>query len=98
MTASVMPILGALRAAFKPKASLMIENLALRQQLAVLRRKTLRPRMTPTDRAFWVVLSEGTAAARPRFGHRRDPRCLGLLRAPIGASVYTSAGSCVVVT
>jgi transposase InsO family protein len=50
-------MLGALRAAFQPKASLVAENLALRQQLAVLRRKTTRPQLTPVDRAFWVTLS-----------------------------------------
>jgi putative transposase len=49
-------IVGALLAAVKPRASLVLENLALRQQLAVLRRTTSRPRLRPIDRAFWVVL------------------------------------------
>ena len=49
--------LGAFLAAFRPKASLVVENLALRHQLAVLRRATPRPRLRPVDRAFWVVLS-----------------------------------------
>lgn len=48
---------GALFAAVKPRANLVAENLALRQQLAVLRRSTPRPRLRPIDRAFWVVLS-----------------------------------------
>jgi putative transposase len=50
-------IIGALRSAFRPRASLIAENLALRQQLAVLRRKTARPQLAAIDRAFWVVLS-----------------------------------------
>jgi len=50
-------ILGALIAAFRPRASLVVENLALRQQLAVLLRATPRPRLRPVDRAFWAVLS-----------------------------------------
>src|SRR5262245_9975180 len=50
-------IVGALRAAFRPRVSLVAENLALRQQLAVLRRKTKRPQLVPVDRPFWVVLS-----------------------------------------
>jgi putative transposase len=50
-------IIGAFRSAFRPRASLVAENLALRQQLAVLRRKTKRPQLAPLDRAFWVVLS-----------------------------------------
>jgi putative transposase len=44
-------------AALRPRASLVAENLALRQQLAVLRRQTSRPPLRPVDRAFWVVLS-----------------------------------------
>ena len=50
-------VLGAFLAAFLPKASLVLENLALRHQLAVLRRATPRPRLRPVDRAFWVALS-----------------------------------------
>lgn len=48
---------GALLSAFKPRASLVMENLALRQQLAILRRATPRPKLCPVDRAFWAVLS-----------------------------------------
>jgi transposase InsO family protein len=33
-----------------------LENLALRQQLAVLRRSVKRPRLRPRDRIFWVFL------------------------------------------
>src|SRR5216684_25366 len=33
------------------------ENLALRQQLAVLRRSVRRPRLRPSDRVFWAWLS-----------------------------------------
>jgi putative transposase len=42
----------------KPRLSLVAENLALRQQLAVLRRATPRPRLRPIDRAFWAFLSQ----------------------------------------
>jgi hypothetical protein len=34
--------------------SLLLENLALRQQLAVLKRKHPRPRMGTVDKIFWV--------------------------------------------
>jgi putative transposase len=51
-------LMGALLAAIKPRASLVVENLALRQQLAVLHRATPRPRLRPIDRAFWAVLSQ----------------------------------------
>jgi hypothetical protein len=49
---------GALLAATKPRLSLVAENLALRQQLAILRRATARPRLHPIDRAFWAILSQ----------------------------------------
>jgi hypothetical protein len=34
----------------------LLENLALRQQLAVLKRKHPRPRLGPLDKLFWVVV------------------------------------------
>jgi putative transposase len=42
---------------FTSKACLIVENLALRQQLAILLREKKRPRFTPRDRLFWVLLS-----------------------------------------
>ena len=39
------------------RAALAAENLAIRQQLAVLRRKVKRPKLTRSDRLFWVWLS-----------------------------------------
>jgi hypothetical protein len=41
----LLAIVGALRSAFCPRASLVAENLALRQQLAVLQRQRKRPRI-----------------------------------------------------
>ena len=46
-----------LRALLKPRLSLVTENLALRQQLVILRRNTSRPGLRNRDRLFWVVLS-----------------------------------------
>ena len=45
------------RGVFRSRASLQIENLALRHQLAVLRRTHRRPRIRPSDRIFWSCLS-----------------------------------------
>jgi len=39
-----------------PKATLAIENAALRQQLAVYIKNQKRPRLKPCDRAFWLIL------------------------------------------
>ena len=39
-----------------PRATLILENAALRHQLAVYQRTETRPRLRPGDRVFWVVL------------------------------------------
>jgi putative transposase len=52
-----MSLLEALHFAFRTRAELALENLALRQQLATLRRSSPRPHLQLTDRAFWIALS-----------------------------------------
>ncbi len=49
-------IFGFVRAILRRRATLALENLALRQQLAVLRRSVKRPRLRPRDRVFWILL------------------------------------------
>ena len=49
-------ILRAFRSVCRPRADLVIENMALRQQLAVMTTKKARPKLTNADRAFWVFL------------------------------------------
>jgi len=44
--------------AFSRHRDLALENLALRQQLAIFKRRHPRPRLQPTDRLFWVWLSK----------------------------------------
>jgi len=46
-----------IRAFFRDRAELAVENLALRQQLAILNEKNKRPKLRPRDRVFWVWLS-----------------------------------------
>jgi putative transposase len=53
----LLAVLGALTAMFKTSAQLRLENLALRQQLTVLRRSApKRLKLTAADRIFWVWL------------------------------------------
>ncbi len=47
----------AVRSALRSKHDLMLENLALRQQFAVLTRQRARTRTKPADRLFWSWLS-----------------------------------------
>jgi len=42
---------------FKTRQQLILENLTLRQQLAVLNRSAKRPPLILSDRMFWVMLS-----------------------------------------
>jgi len=46
--------LGLLTRCFQSHRSLLLENLALRQQLAVLKRKHPRPRIGAIDKIFWA--------------------------------------------
>jgi hypothetical protein len=57
MAGLFLSVLGALRAALRSRADLALENLALRQQLANLRRTSGRPHLGMSDRAFWLVLA-----------------------------------------
>ena len=58
MLALLLTLLGTLRSALRTRAELALENLALRQQLACLRRSSPQPRLRLADRAFWVGLSQ----------------------------------------
>src|SRR5256885_2025868 len=60
----VLALLGALRAGLGARTDLVLENLALRQQLALLRRRSKRPRFGPLDRLFWIWLSQRWARWR----------------------------------
>jgi hypothetical protein len=53
----------ALRAICRSRADLVIENLALHQQVAALIKQRPRPALDDADRAFWVALR----AAWPRW-------------------------------
>ena len=49
---------GFIRSLVISRESLVLENLALRQQLATYLRPCRRPRLRRFDRAFWVLLSK----------------------------------------
>jgi len=48
--------LGTLVRLLRVRRSLLLENLALRQQLAVLKRRNSRPRLDLLDKLFWVAI------------------------------------------
>jgi putative transposase len=59
--------LGLLTRCLQSHRSLLLENLALRQQLAVLRRKHPRPRMGAVDKIFWVFARRFWSAWKQSF-------------------------------
>ena len=78
-------LIGTLRATVRTHRELALENLALRQQLAVWKVRRPRPRLTAMDRTFWVILSRlwkgwrsSLRVARPETvvgWHRQGFRC-----------------------
>src|SRR5258708_32280200 len=46
---------GLLARCFRSRRRLLLEYLALRQQLAVLKRRQARPKLSPFDKLFWVL-------------------------------------------
>jgi len=47
-----------LQTLFKSKSDLLLENLALRQQLSIYQIKKISPKLTNVDRLFWVALKQ----------------------------------------
>jgi putative transposase len=47
--------LGLVARCFRSRRRLLLENLALRQQLAVLKRRQARPKLSPFEKLFWVL-------------------------------------------
>ncbi|HEX5140104.1 MAG TPA: integrase core domain-containing protein [Dehalococcoidia bacterium] len=54
---TIVCLLAFLRALFRTRRQLVLENAALRQQLLVLRRRVLRRHLKPSERAFWVAMA-----------------------------------------
>jgi hypothetical protein len=70
-------------AGFRARASLVAENICLRQQLLVLRRQQPRPRIREVDRRFWVLACRWFAGWRSsllivRTGHGLEAEPPGL--------------------
>ncbi len=57
MILTILRSLSLIPTAFKLRSEIALENLALRQQLAILNRHHRRPRLRRSDRVFWLLLS-----------------------------------------
>ena len=56
MLTSALALIAAARVFFQSRTDIAVEVLALRQQVAVLKRKRPKPPLCPLDRLFWTVL------------------------------------------
>src|SRR5688572_33214220 len=52
----ILALLTSVRVFFRSRSETALEILALRQQIVVLKRKRLRPRLDQFDRLFWIIL------------------------------------------
>ena len=57
MRTLISALLAFMRGLVSPKATLALENAALRQQLAAWMRTQKRPRLQPGDRVLWAILA-----------------------------------------
>ncbi len=57
MMLTILRLLSVIMTALTLRSELALENLALRQQLAVLNRRHRRPKLRKLDRAFWLLLA-----------------------------------------
>jgi putative transposase len=94
---------GALIRLFHSRQILLLENLALRQQLVVFKRQRRRPRLAGIDKVFWVlfcrfwsswkqtliVVSPDTVVRWHRAGFRLYWRLLSRVRKPVGRKPVT---------
>jgi hypothetical protein len=59
MLTALMVLLRSIGLILRRPRAVVLENLALRQQLAVLTRTGKRPQLRSTDRLFWILLAKG---------------------------------------
>jgi len=77
VTSLVLSLLHSLRFLVRSRASLHLEVIALRHQLAVLNRSRPRPRRTSADRMFWAWLSHAWRGWRSAIQIVRKPWSCG---------------------
>src|SRR5467141_2298107 len=91
-------LIGAILRLFRARRTLLLENLALRQQLAALKRRHPRPRLGIFDKLFWVltrrlwsrwknalvVVTPETVIRWHRAGFRLYWKLISKVRRPIG--------------
>lgn len=70
-------LLGVLQRLLRSRDDLLMENLVLRQQLAVYARRRKRPRLRNADRAFWFAVAHARAPWRSHLQLVRPETVIG---------------------
>ncbi|MBN1773913.1 MAG: hypothetical protein JXB32_21815, partial [Deltaproteobacteria bacterium] len=73
MLATLLALLHGVIDILRSRRDLTVENLALRQQLAIYERTVPRPKLNASDRLFWVTLRRGTSLSPLSPTTRRRP-------------------------
>src|SRR5712691_867703 len=87
---------GALARVFCTRQRLALENLALRQQLAALKRKNPRPRVGLLDKFFWVIARRFWAewkSALNRHARHRSPMASSRIPHVLGFHLQSTQAS-----
>ena len=89
----VYALLATARSSLRSRRELALENLALRQQLAVLKRSSKRPKLAKMDRAFWVALSRLSTAWQDILILVKPETVIGMVSQRLQALVVPTATS-----
>jgi len=66
MILTILRLFSLIPSALRLRSDLALENLALRQQLAVQKRQLRRPKLRWSDRFFWLLLSDPGTVGKMR--------------------------------
>ena len=80
-------LLATARSSLRSRRELALQNLALRQQLAILKRKTKRPKLNNADRSVWVALC-GPASGLSGKNGGKPRRILSRVRTTIHSTIH----------
>ena len=94
MLTLVIPFLASL---FKSQRQLVLENLALRQQITMLRQSVKRPRATMADKLFWIFFSRYVDSWRQVLHDLHPDTVMRWHRQGYSSHCSTSDGYCVIV-
>lgn len=72
-------VIKALQVALRSRSSLVLENIALKQQVEALKRKRPRPQLDDADRAFWVAMRSAWSGWAERLVPPQNPSAFGII-------------------